>query len=72
MTSLTVPFPSGRGNRGSNGVLRFLNSLADGVREGLALAARYDTLSHKSDKELARMGLRRQDVPRAAVLGRRR
>jgi len=52
--------------------MRFLNGLADGVREGIALAARYDTLSHKSDQELARMGLRRQDVPRAAVLGRRR
>jgi hypothetical protein len=75
MSSLTLPFPSGRGNRrsnGGNGLLRFLNSLADGVREGIALAARYDNLSHKSDQELARMGLRRQDVPRAALLGRRR
>ena len=72
MTSLTLPLPSGRGNRGPGGFLGFLNSLADGLREGITLAARYDSLSAKSDEELARIGLRRQDVPRAALLGRRR
>jgi len=71
MTSLTLPFPSGRPARGS-GIMRFLNGLADGLREGVALAARYDDLANKSDEELARLGLRRQDVPRAALLGRRR
>ena len=74
MTSLTLPLPSGRPNRGT-GIMSFLNSLAklaEGVREGLALAARYDNLAHKSDEELARLGLHREDVPRAALLGRRR
>ena len=72
MTSLTLPLPSGRGNRGNGGFLRFLNGLADGLREGVALARRYDSLAQKSDAELARLGLRREDVPRAALLGRRR
>ncbi len=71
MTSLTLPFPSGRPTRG-NAIMRFLNGLADGLREGIALAARYDRLAQKSDAELARLGLRREDVPRAALLGRRR
>ena len=71
MTGLTLPFPSGRPARG-NGVMRFLSGLAVGVREGIALAARYDSLAQKSDEELARLGLRREDVPRAALLGRRR
>ena len=72
MTGLTLPFPSGRGNRGGNGLLNFLNGLGDVIREGLTVAARYDRLSQKSDEELARIGLRREDVPRAALLGRRR
>ena len=72
MTSLTLPFPSGRGNRGGGGFMRFLHGLADGLREGISLAARYDSLAQKSDEELARLGLRREDVPRAALLGRRR
>jgi uncharacterized protein YjiS (DUF1127 family) len=74
MNSLTLPLPSGRPTRGT-GIMSFFNSLvslAEGVREGLALAARYDNLAIKSDEELARIGLRRQDVPRAALLGRRR
>ena len=74
MTSLTLPLPSGRPNRGT-GIMSFLNSLAnlaEGVREGVALAARSDNLANKSDQELARLGLHREDVPRAALLGRRR
>lgn len=72
MTTLTLPFPSGRGN-GGNGVVRFLSGLADGIRDGLALAARYDRLACMSDAELARLGLRRKDIARAALSsGRRR
>jgi uncharacterized protein YjiS (DUF1127 family) len=71
VTSLTLPLPSGRGTRG-NGILRFLNDLADSFHEGLELARRYDTLAAKSDAELARLGLRRKDIPRAALLGRKR
>ena len=71
MTTLTLPLPSGRETRG-RGVLRFLNDLADSFHEGLELARRYDTLAAESDTELARLGLRREDVPRAALLGRKR
>ncbi len=70
MTVLTLPLPAGR-PAPRNGILRFLNGLADGVREGIAVATRYDTLAQKTDDELALMGLRREDVPRAALLGRR-
>jgi hypothetical protein len=67
MTVLTFPLPAGRPPR-RNGVLHFLNGLADGVREGMATAARYDVLARKTDAELARLGLRREDVPRIALL----
>jgi hypothetical protein len=71
MNSLTLPLPSGRGTR-RLGILRYLNDFADGVREGFELAARYDALASKSDSELARLGLRRADVPQAALAGRGR
>ena len=71
MTSLTMPFPSGRGTRPS-GIKKFLAGLVGGVREGLAVAARYDQMVRLSDSELARLGLRREDVPRAALTGRKR
>ncbi len=70
MNTLTLPFPSGR-HTGRSGILRFLSSLVDGIRDGLALAARYDRLARMSDAELARLGLRREDVPRAALISRR-
>lgn len=68
MTMLSLPLAAVRAGR-RNGILRFLNGLADGVREGVAVAARYDTLAQKTDNELARIGLRREDIPRAALLG---
>jgi hypothetical protein len=68
MTMLTLPLAAARSER-RNGILRFLNGLADGVREGITIAARYDTLAQKTDNELARIGLRREDIPRAALLG---
>ncbi len=71
MTTLTLPFPSGRG-AGRSGLVRFFSGLAAGIRDGLALAARYDRLTRMSDSELARLGLRREDVPRAALAGRQR
>jgi len=72
MTALSLPFPSGRGTplpsgRGTRrlGILRFFSELVDGLREGHALATRYDALARKSDTELARLGLKREDIPRA-------
>jgi uncharacterized protein YjiS (DUF1127 family) len=72
MTTLTLPFPSGRGGAGTKhlGILRFFNDLADGMRHGLELARRYDTLTAMSDSELARIGLRREDIPQATLRGR--
>jgi uncharacterized protein YjiS (DUF1127 family) len=79
MTALSLPLPSGRGTplpsgRGTRrrGVRRFLSELVDGLREGHALATRYDTLARKSDAELARLGLKREDIPRAVFSGRKR
>jgi len=71
MNTLTLPFPSGRGARRTGGVMRFLSDLADAIRDGLALADRYDRLSRMSDAELARLGLNRVELPRAALSGRR-
>ncbi len=73
MTTLTLPFPSGRGAGTKRfGILRFFNDFADGLREGLELARRYDTLTAMSDTELARIGLRRSDIPQATLAGQRR
>ena len=71
MTTLTLPFPSGRGAGTRRfSLLRFFNDFADGVRDGLELARRYDTLTAMSDAELGRIGLRREDIPQATLRGR--
>ena len=73
MTTLILPFPSGRGTRTQRfGILRFFSDFADGLHEGLELARRFDTLTSMSDSELARLGLRREDIPQAALAGRGR
>jgi hypothetical protein len=75
MTALTLPFPSGRGSRGPGllGTLRqTVSDFFGGIRDGLVLAARYDALASKSDAELARLGLRRSDIPQAVLRGRNR
>jgi len=41
-----------------------------GAREGLEIQARYDALARKSDKELAALGLTRDQIGRAAVTGK--
>jgi hypothetical protein len=41
-----------------------------GAREGLEIQARYDALARKSDKELAALGLTRDEIGRAAVTGK--
>jgi len=73
MTTLTLPFPSGRGAGTRRfSILRFFHEFAEGVREGVELAKRYDTLNSKTDSELASLGLRREDVPQAVLAGRGR
>ena len=46
-----------------------ISAFVEGVLEGREIATRYDRLRHMSDSELKRLGLTRQDVPRAAVNG---
>jgi hypothetical protein len=71
MTTLTLPFPSGRGAGTRRlGVLKFFSELFEGIREAQELAGRYDTLARKSDSELARLGLKREDIARAVFTGR--
>ena len=72
MNTLTLPLPSGRGTDARrHGIVAFFNDLAEGLREGVALAKRYDMLNSKTDSELARLGLRREDIPQAVIAGRR-
>lgn len=48
---------------------RYFLRFRSGVREGQAIAARYDQLSRMSHGELARHGLTRHDIHRAALTG---
>ncbi len=50
-----------------------LRSVADmfaGIEEAREMAERYDRLSRLSNSELARLGLKREDIPQAVVSGR--
>jgi len=70
MATLTFPLPSGRGTR-RLGILEFISELFEGINEGRELAGRYQQLARKSDAELARLGLKREDIPRAVFASRR-
>ena len=65
MTTLALPVSRWR----FSGVLRFVSALAEGLRHGRRMAARYDTLSRLSDAELARRGLDRATLPQAVARG---
>jgi hypothetical protein len=71
MATLTLPLPSGRGTR-RVGILQYISAFLDGISEGRELATRYEQLAHNSDAELARLGLRREDIPSVVFAGRRR
>jgi uncharacterized protein YjiS (DUF1127 family) len=49
-----------------------LTTFARGVQDGLDMADRYHALSRMSDDQLARRGLTRADITRAALLGSER
>jgi len=51
-------------------VAHYLSDIAEGIREGRALATRYDALARRSDAELARLGIKREDIPRVVMFGR--
>lgn len=68
MTTLTLPRPA-RESHGLRGLFAFLGDLAAGIRDGHAMASRYEKLRYMSDAELARLGLSREEIPAAAVHG---
>ena len=65
MTTLTRPAGRTRGAFFHNALALIANFFA-GIRDGHAMARRYETLSRMSDGQLAVLGLRREDVPQAA------
>ena len=50
-------------------LVRLAVDVFEGIMEGRDIAYRYERLSRLSNAELARLGLTRQDIPRAAVNG---
>ena len=52
-----------------HGLSEIAVAFVEGIIEGRDIATRYARLSRLSNSELARLGLTRQDLPRAAVNG---
>lgn len=50
-------------------VVELAMDVLEGIDEGRKIAYRYERLSRLSNAELARLGLTRYDIPRAAVNG---
>ena len=46
---------------------RYWTEFSTGIEEARAMALRYQSLAALSDRELAARGLKRQDIPRAAL-----
>ena len=68
MNTLALPLPSGRGYRRAR-IVNLGLRVAAGIGDGLRMLRRYKTLAYKTDLELARIGLKREDLPRAVVTG---
>jgi hypothetical protein len=45
----------------------YWTEFSSGIEEARAMALRYQTLAALSDRELTALGLKRQDIPRAAL-----
>ena len=67
--ALGRPAASGPGRHSRNGFFRPIVEFVDGIRQALAMAHRYDVLSHLSDAELAARRIKREDIPRLVVNG---
>jgi hypothetical protein len=65
MTTATLP----RLETSHLGLGEVVTAFFEGIAEGRDIAARYERLARLSNTELARLGLTRQDIPRAAVNG---
>jgi uncharacterized protein YjiS (DUF1127 family) len=73
MNTLALPLPSGRARRQGPRRARPITlglEFAAGIRDGLQMLRRYKALAHKTDHELARIGLKREDLPRAVITGK--
>ena len=72
-TLVLTPATAGPGGhwraRARNGFFRPIVELFNGIRQALAMAHRYDVLSHLSDAELAARRIKREDIPRLVVNG---
>jgi uncharacterized protein YjiS (DUF1127 family) len=51
-------------------LLRSVGDVFAGIDEAREMAARYERLSRMSNSELARIGLKREDIPQAVISGR--
>jgi len=69
MTAIALQSPSDRDDR-HRSFKRLLLNLINGFREAQAISYRYAQLSHLSDAELTKLGMRREDLPRIALNGR--
>ena len=67
MATVVLRMPSGRDTR--RGIL---STLGAAIVEGLRNADRYQTLARKSDAELVELGVRREDLPRIAMFGKKK
>lgn len=65
MNTLVLPLPGRKARR--SGLFGWVANVFAGVRDGLRLARHYQELSALSDAELARKGLARKDIVRAAM-----
>ena len=70
MTTIALQFPSGRGYP-RRSFTRLVLNLINGFREAQAISYRHAQLSHLSDAALAALKMRREDLPRIALRGRR-
>jgi uncharacterized protein YjiS (DUF1127 family) len=51
---------------------RSVSAFLEGIGEARAMAEKFKTLSRMTDAELARYGIRRDQIPQAVMAGRRR
>ena len=67
MTALTATLQ--RTNRHFGWFHTMASKTLTAIRDGRRMLAQYDELSRLTDSELARMGIRRQDIPQVVARG---
>jgi len=68
MTTATLPRITTTADAPSR-LMGLAAAVFEGIKESRDIAHRYDLLSRLTNSELARLGLTRQDIPRAAATG---